>query len=167
MDEVEFTHVSVIAIDLQESINWYVELFGADMIVEVPSPKFIGPAAWLKLGHLGLHLAQADAPSPTTVNHFGIGILRPELFQSIYCSAEERGLFDERLGSHIFEIPSGEVQMYLLDPGNNLVEVDFPDVKLLDRGVIKHIPKLADTFSPQPDRAGEGVLFRWLRQDRA
>jgi lactoylglutathione lyase len=166
MEEVEFTHVSVIAIDLQLSIDWYTDLFGADVVVTLPSPRFIGPAAWLKMGHLSLHLAQSSEPSLTTVNHFGIGVLKADLFHSIYRKAEERGLFDRRLGSNIFEIPSGEVQMYLLDPGNNLVEVDFPDGKLLDPDVIKDIPKLAETFSPQPDGAAEGRLFRWLHQER-
>lgn len=167
MDEVEFTHVSVIAVDLQQSIDWYADLFGADVIVKLPAPKFIGPAAWLKLGHLSLHLANVPEASPTTVNHFGVGVLKAELFHSIYQKAEERGLFEERLGSHIFEVPSGEVQMYLLDPSNNLVEVDFPDATLLDRTIIKDIPKLADTFSPQPDEAAQGMLFRWLREERA
>ena len=164
MESVEFTHVAVVATDLQQSVDWYSDIFGADVIVRVPSPKFIGPAVWLKLGHQSLHLAQWPERSKLRVNHFGVGVLDPDLFHSIYRKASEQNIFDRSFGSNIWEIPSGEVQMYLLDPSDNIVEVDFPDVTLLNRSIIRDLPRLADAYQPQPDRAAQGTLFPWLRE---
>jgi catechol 2,3-dioxygenase-like lactoylglutathione lyase family enzyme len=160
MGQVEITHVAVVATDLQQSLEWYTELFGSDNIVQVPNMQLgKNEAVWLQIGRLGLHLAQWPEQYATGINHFGIGVTDPDLFHSIYQKAMARGWLDSRLGSNIYEIPSGEVQMFLLDPSKNLVEVDFPDASLLDRDIIKNLPRVVDVYEHQPDRAAEGKLF--------
>ena len=41
--------------------------------------------------------------------------------------------------------------MYLRDPGGNLVEIDWPDARTLDRSIVTDLRKLADD---QPQAAG-------------
>lgn len=159
MGKVEITHVAVVANDLQQSIDWYTDLFGPAHIAQMPSMKLSSSAAWLKIGRLGLHLALWPERSTVGVNHFGIGVTDPGLFHSIYQKAQDRKYFDTRLGSHIYEIPSGEVQMFLLDPAGNLVEIDFPDASLIDRSIVNELPRVVDVFHPQPEGAAEGRLF--------
>ena len=65
-----FTHVSVYARDLAESIRFYRELFGME---EVPSPDFTNPVSWLRVGDLQLHLLQSEDPTPTR-QHFGLDV---------------------------------------------------------------------------------------------
>jgi len=160
MGSVGITHVAVVANDLQQSIDWYTDLFGAENVELMPSMKLSSSAAWLKIGQLGLHLALWPERSTVGINHFGIGVTDPTLFHSIYEKALDRGYFDARLGSHIYEIPSGEVQMFLLDPAGNIVEVDFPDASAVDRTIVAALPRVVDVFHPQPDRAAEGKLFQ-------
>lgn len=164
METVELTHVAVVARDLQQSIDWYVDLFGSDAIARMPNPKLIGPTVWLKLGTLSIHITEWPEKTNLRRNHFGIGVTDVARFHDIYRKAKERGMFErDTFGSHIYELPGGEVQMYLLDPGENLIEVDFPDVSAINRSLIDEMPKLADLFQPQPDDARESTLFPWLR----
>ena len=46
-------HVSVNALNLSESVDFYVELLGAEPI---PTPNFGVPVQWLALGRTQLHL---------------------------------------------------------------------------------------------------------------
>lgn len=164
MEDVELTHVAVVAKDLQQSIDWYVDLFGSDAIRRMPNPKLIGPTVWLKLGTISIHITEWHEATNLRRNHFGIGVMDLDRFQAIYRKAKERDLFErDTFGSHIYELPGGEVQMYLLDPGGNLVEVDFPDAAAIDRRLIDDMPKLSDLFQPQPTDAHESTLFPWLR----
>ena len=56
-----FTHVSVSATDLEESVRFYTDFFGME---EVPSPEFSGPVRWLRVGDLQLHLFLDEDPAP-------------------------------------------------------------------------------------------------------
>jgi lactoylglutathione lyase len=56
-----FTHTSVHADDLDESVRFYNELFGME---EIPAPDFPFPVRWLRLGDLQLHLFQSEDPAP-------------------------------------------------------------------------------------------------------
>ncbi|HEX7782613.1 MAG TPA: VOC family protein [Sphingobium sp.] len=168
MDRVEITHVSVVACDIQTSIDWYQDIFGAETIVRMPSPKHVGPTCWMRIGHLSIHLAGWKEPVDARPNHFGIGVLDLDLFHSIYIKARDRDLFDRTtFGSHIYEMPSGEIQMYLLDPYGNVVEVNFPDASKVDRSIIDTMPKIAELYQPQPEDAGQSTLFYWLRDLQA
>jgi catechol 2,3-dioxygenase-like lactoylglutathione lyase family enzyme len=48
-----FTHISISATDLEESVRFYRDFFRME---EVPSPDFSGPVRWLRVGDLQLHL---------------------------------------------------------------------------------------------------------------
>ena len=53
-------HVSINARDLQESVDFYVELLGAEPIA---TPNFGFPVQWLALGDTQLHIFdRADTP---------------------------------------------------------------------------------------------------------
>jgi lactoylglutathione lyase len=56
-----FTHVSVHAHDLEESVRFYKDLFGME---EIPAPGFPFPVRWLRIGDLQLYLFQSEDPAP-------------------------------------------------------------------------------------------------------
>lgn len=62
-----FTHVSVHAHALEESVVFYRSLFGMH---EIPAPEFPFPVRWLLVGDLELHLFESDATAPAG-HHFG------------------------------------------------------------------------------------------------
>ena len=139
-----FTHTSVHAHDLDESVRFYKELFGLE---EIPAPDFPFPVRWLRLGDLQLHLFQSEAPAPKG-HHFGVDV---DDFEATYVKVgkmdvrEKEGYF-----SYLYEIPDGAVQMYLRDPAGNMVEVNWPDASTLDRSVVteeihKIEPKTAES----------------------
>jgi lactoylglutathione lyase len=130
-----FTHVSVSATDLEESVRFYKDFFGTE---EVPSPDFSGPVRWLRVGDLQLHLFLDDDPAPLR-HHFALDV---DDFEATYEKAGELGARDGDHYSTVRELPDGAVQMYLRDPAGNLVEVNWPDVTTLDREVIPKIQKI-------------------------
>ena len=130
-----FTHVSIGATDLEESVRFYRDFFGME---EVPSPDFSGPVRWLRVGGLQLHLFLDDSPAPER-HHFALDV---DDFEAAYRKAEELGVRDGERFSTVRELPDGAVQMYLRDPSGNLVEVNWPDVNTLDREVIPEIQKI-------------------------
>ncbi len=130
-----FTHVSVSATDLEESVRFYTDFFGME---EVPSPDFSGPVRWLRVGDLQLHLFLDEDPAPVG-HHFALDV---DDFEAAYKRAEELGVRDSDSFSSVRELPDGAVQMYLRDPTGNLVEVNWPDVTTLDREVIPEIQKI-------------------------
>ena len=130
-----FTHVSISAADLEESVRFYKDFFGME---EVPSPDFSGPVRWLRVGDLQLHLFLDEDPAPER-HHFALDV---DDFEAAYRRAEELGVRDSGSFSTVRELPGGAVQMYLRDPAGNLVEVNWPDVTSLDREVIPEIGKI-------------------------
>jgi catechol 2,3-dioxygenase-like lactoylglutathione lyase family enzyme len=130
-----FTHVSVSATDLEESVRFYKDFFGME---EVPSPDFSGPVRWLRVGDLQLHLFLDDDPAPLR-HHFALDV---DDFEATYEKAGELDARDGDRYSTVRELPDGAVQMYLRDPAGNLVEVNWPDVTTLDREVIPKIQKI-------------------------
>ena len=135
MKATGFTHVSVYARDLDESIRFYSEFFG---IEEVPSPDFTNPAVWLKVGDLQLHLLQSEDPTPTR-QHFGLDV---DDFEAAYKRAQDMNILDERRDPTVRELPDGSVQMYVRDPSGNLVEINWPDATTLDRALIPDIKRV-------------------------
>lgn len=118
-------HVSVNARNLEESVEFYVELLGAQRL---PSPDFGLPVAWLALGDTQLHLFEREL-TPTSHHHFGVTV---EDVEPIYRAAQRRGAFDhEAFGNHLVELPGDLVQLYLRDPAGNLVELDHLGVDRL------------------------------------
>jgi lactoylglutathione lyase len=125
-----FTHVSVHAYDLDESVRFYIDFFGME---EIPAPDFPFPVRWLRVGDLQLHLFQSEEPAPSG-HHFGLDV---EDFEALYKKAKESGIVeDSGYFSNVYELPDGAVQLYVRDPAGNMVEVNWPDVATLDRTVV-------------------------------
>lgn len=145
-----FTHVSIHAHDLEVSVRFYKEVFGME---EIPSPTFPFPVRWLRVGDLQLHLIESEAPAPAA-HHFGIDV---DDFETVYLKVKELGIQDTKLfPPHIYELPSGAVQMYVRDPADNLVEINWPDAATLDHSVVTDIKKF-DT--PQEGDALRATLY--------
>ncbi|CAA9428162.1 MAG: hypothetical protein AVDCRST_MAG01-01-2736 [uncultured Rubrobacteraceae bacterium] len=136
MPATGFTHVSISARDLDESVRFYRDFFGME---EVPSPDFSGPVRWLRVGGLQLHLFLDEGPAPTR-HHFALDV---DDFEEVYRKAQETGA-QVASGNYstVRELPDGAVQMYLKDPAGNLVEVNWPDVNTLDTELIGEIRKI-------------------------
>lgn len=145
-------HVAISALDLEASVRFYTEVFGME---RVPAPNFPSqPVAWLRLGDQELHLF--ERPDPAQYHHFGIDV---DDFEEAYLKIRALQLRDDTtFEGGIFELPGGEVQMYLRDPGGNLVEVDCPDVSTLNRDVISDIVRLADV-APQDEQSQTARLY--------
>ena len=103
-------HVSINARDLQESVDFYVELLGAEPIA---TPNFGFPVQWLGLGDTQLHLFQKDV-TPQSHHHLGITVADVD---PVYRAAERRDAFDRKaFGNHLVELPGDLVQLYVRDP---------------------------------------------------
>jgi len=145
-------HVSVNARDLQESVDFYIELLGAEPI---PTPNFGLPVQWLALGRTQLHLFERDL-QPTSHHHLGITV---DDLEPVYRAAERRGAFDRHaFGNHLVELPGDVVQLYLRDPAGNLIEIDHYGVARLPDDLRAELIGLWD-FNPQTDEHMRGHLF--------
>jgi catechol 2,3-dioxygenase-like lactoylglutathione lyase family enzyme len=145
-------HVSVNAIDLRDSVDFYVELLGAELI---PTPNFGLPVQWLALGRTQLHLFERDL-RPTSHHHLGITV---DDIEPVYRAAERRGALDRvAFGNHLVELPGDVVQLYLRDPAGNLVELDHYGVDRLPDDLRAQLKGLWD-FNPQTDEQMRGRLF--------
>jgi YD repeat-containing protein len=152
MRATRFTHVSVHAYDLEESVRFYTEVFGMQ---RVPSPDFAQTVEWLQLGDQQLHLFLSEDPAPRQ-HHIGLDV---DDFEAAYVVASERGLFDgDAFGAIVRELNDGAVQMYLRDPAGNLVEVNWPDASTLDRSVVTNLVHVADE-RPQSEDARRATLY--------
>jgi lactoylglutathione lyase len=151
---IRINHVSIRADDLEESARFYEQLFGMERI---PTPTFPdGPVLWLRLGDQQLHLFKRDTPAPR-YHHLAFDV---DDFEAVYVKARDLGLIDADAfgGGQIREHPAGWVQMYLRDPGGNLLEIDWPDAAGLDRSVVTGIRRLEDDV-PQIGDSRSATLY--------
>jgi catechol 2,3-dioxygenase-like lactoylglutathione lyase family enzyme len=149
---LRINHVSVNAHDLQESVDFYTELLGAELLA---TPNFGLPVQWLKLGDTQLHLFERDL-QPTSHHHLGITV---EDVEPVYRVAEARGAFeDDAFGNHLVELPGDIVQLYVRDPAGNLVEIDHHGVDRLPDDLRARLKPLWG-FHPQSDENMSGRLF--------
>jgi catechol 2,3-dioxygenase-like lactoylglutathione lyase family enzyme len=145
-------HVSVNARDLQESVDFYVELLGAEPIA---TPNFGLPVQWLALDRTQLHLFERDL-QPTSHHHLGITV---DDLEPVYRAAERRDAFDrDAFGNHLVELPGDVVQLYLRDPAGNLIEIDHYGVARLPDDLRAQLIGLWD-FNAQSDEQMRGHLF--------
>jgi lactoylglutathione lyase len=145
-------HVSIHASDMEESLRFYVDVFGMERL---PSPNFAQHVEWLRLGEQQLHLFHRETPAPE-FHHIALDV---DDFEAAYLKAKELGLLDQdSFGASVRELPGGAVQMYLRDPAGNLVEVDWPDISTLDRDVVTNITRVADE-RPQTGDAAQATLY--------
>jgi lactoylglutathione lyase len=145
-------HVSIRAVDMEESIRFYEEVFGME---RVATPIFAEPVVWLQLGEQQLHLFEQGNDVPR-YHHVALDV---DDFEAVYLKAKELGVLDsDTFGAEVRAHPSGWVQIYLRDPAGNLVEVDWPDVSILDRSVFTDIRRLDDEI-PQTGSARDATLY--------
>jgi catechol 2,3-dioxygenase-like lactoylglutathione lyase family enzyme len=145
-------HVSINARDLRESVDFYMELLGAEPIA---TPNFGIPVQWLALGRTQLHLFEKDL-QPTSHHHLGITV---DDVEPVYRAAERRGAFDDRaFGNRLVELPGDVVQLYLRDPAGNLVEIDHHGVDRLPGDLRDRLVGLWE-FDPQSDEHMTARLF--------
>jgi catechol 2,3-dioxygenase-like lactoylglutathione lyase family enzyme len=131
-------HVGVSAPDLEASQRFYTGLFGA---YRIPAPNFGFPVRWLSVGDTQLHLFQRadDAPSH---HHFAVTV---QDLRTIYRRAGELGAYDSTtFGHHLYELPGDVAQLYLRDPGGNLVEVDCPRASAMPDAIRRDMRRLGD-----------------------
>ena len=145
-------HVSINARNLQESVDFYVELLGAEPLA---TPNFGIPVQWLALGRTQLHLFEKDL-QPTSHHHLGITV---DDLEPVYRAAERHGAFDdEAFGNRLVELPGDVVQLYLRDPAGNLVEIDMAGVDRLPDDLRAQLKALWD-FHPHDEEQLSARLF--------
>jgi catechol 2,3-dioxygenase-like lactoylglutathione lyase family enzyme len=142
--------VSVSAPDLEKSTRFYVELFGLEPI---PTPNFGFPVRWLRIGDLQLHLFQRPGSAPT-YHHLAFTV---DDIDSVYARAKAMEILDdETFGYHLYELPGNNVQLYVRDPGGNLLELDWPDVNSAGDEVRRDLKPLP---YPQAEENQRATLF--------
>ena len=152
MASPSLNHVSVSAVDLTESIDFYRELFAAERL---PTPNFGFPVQWMGIGDRQVHLFERPGDVPSH-HHFAIGV---DDLDAVYAKAARRECFDHRsFGHHLYELPGDCVQLYLRDPGGNLVEADAKGVERLGAATRAEVRRLADRF-PQSAENLRATLF--------
>ena len=145
-------HVSVNARDLQESVDFYIDLLGAEPIA---TPNFGLPVQWLALGRTQLHLFERDI-QPTSHHHLGITV---DDLEPVYPAAERRDAFDRAaFRNHLVELPGDVVQLYVRDPAGNLVEIDHYGAERLPDDLRAQLRGLWE-FNPQTEEQMQGRLF--------
>jgi catechol 2,3-dioxygenase-like lactoylglutathione lyase family enzyme len=164
---VNLSHVSIGARDVDSSAVFYIDLFGAEHVERLPTPNLGGPirVVWLRLGDLQIHLAEREAPPRAHKDHFGVGVVDRDLFQSVFRKAHARGFLEaDAYGHYLYRLPGGEAQLYVRDPHGNVVEVDYPVATELDPDIRAHMHEMSERF-PQPPEAWRSSLFtapeRW------
>ena len=153
MRALSLNHVSISSIDVEESVRFYTSLFGMERI---NTYTFAFPTQYLRLGDVQLHIFQREQTDAPPFHHIALNV---DDLESAWLKAKEHDLLDPiTFYSPIYELPDGSVQVYLRDPGGNLVELDWPDVNTLDRSVFGDIPKLADAV-PQTEEGLRATLY--------
>ena len=149
---LRINHVSVNATDLQESVDFYVDLLGAEPLT---TPNFGIPVQWLALGRTQLHLFEREL-QPTSHHHFGITV---DDLEPVFRAAERRNAFDDiAFKNRLVELPGDVVQLYVRDPAGNLVEIDCPGRDRLPADMREQLKQLWD-FHPHTDEQMTARLF--------
>lgn len=152
MTNARINHISIGAANLQESVRFYSDLFGA---APIDTPNFGYPVQWLRIGDLQLHIFERPGAAPA-YHHFALVV---DNFETIFETTRKRNLHDhDIMGYHLSELPSGQVQLYIRDPGGNLVEVNAPDARALSEEVRREMVRLSERL-PQNDANRRAALY--------
>ncbi|MDF0597608.1 VOC family protein [Psychromarinibacter halotolerans] len=154
MKAIRFNHLAVSTTDIEASVKFYMEVFGLE---KLPTYNFGIPCQYLRMGEKQqLHIFQVPNENVPVRQHFAVDV---DDFTAVYKKAKEAGYLDfEAFDNCMYELPDGGVQMYLRDPGGNLVEVDCPDVTKLDLAEIPDMKRLADK-NPQTGENLQATLY--------
>lgn len=83
-------------------------------------------------------------------------------FEALLQVVRERGIEDrETFGHWLYRLPDGAAQMYLRDPGGNLIEIDHPDADALDPELTAEIRPL-----PRPQTGDAAIATLWATRPR-
>ena len=152
MPATGINHLSIPAKDLALSIAFYREFFQMEPI---PTYNFGFRTQYLRCGGQQIHVFELPE-AETRHQHFALNV---DDFMGVYDKASAAGLLDgSAFGNAVNEMPDGSVQMYLRDPGGNLLEVNWPDASSLDSKRIKEWKKLAERHSQTGENL-EATLF--------
>ena len=155
MAEVQLNHVSIHADDIEESAEFYHELFDME---RVPAPNFSVEVYWLRCGDKQIHLFDRDVPAPQ-YHHIGLQV---DDFEEVYYRAKEMGIIDDWAQNEdatgLYGLPDGSVQMYIRDPADNMIEIDWPDASTLNPEIQEEIIDRSD-LTPQDGEAADATLF--------
>lgn len=152
MKVTSFNHLSIGATDLDKSVAFYTDVLGMELI---PSYNFGFKTRYLRCGDLQLHVFELQDHVPL-YQHFALDV---DDFHAVYDRAKALGALDmTTFRNCVNELPDGCVQMYLRDPGGNLVEIDWPDVTTLDRARIPEM-KLLSEFAEQTEEGLKASLY--------
>jgi catechol 2,3-dioxygenase-like lactoylglutathione lyase family enzyme len=134
----QINHVSVSALDLDQSVGFYVDLLGATPLA---APNFGVPVRWLAIGRTQLHLFEQDLRS-VDQRHFAVTV---DDLEPVYRAARRRDAFDRTaFGNHLVELPGDVVQLYVRDPAHNLVEIDCLGSHRLPEDMLEEVKAIWD-----------------------
>ena len=152
MRALGLNHLSVAAIDLEESLSFYENVLGMERI---PTYNFGFTTQYLRCGDLQVHVFLLEDKIPF-YQHFAIDV---DDFHAVYEMAKKRDALDATaFRNPVNELPDGSVQMYMRDPAGNLIEVDWPDISTLDTSKIPELKKLSQ-FAEQDGDALQASLY--------
>jgi catechol 2,3-dioxygenase-like lactoylglutathione lyase family enzyme len=147
-----FNHLSIGTRNLAESVKFSETVLGMQTI---PSYNFNFKTKYLRCGDLQLHILELEDQVPF-YQHFTVDV---DGFHATYDAAKEMGALDlMAFRNPVNELPDGCVQMYLRDPAENLIEIDWPDVEKLDRSGIPEM-KLLTEFTEQNEEGLAASLY--------
>lgn len=152
-------HVSIPARDLEESEAFYREVLGCERI---QAPNFGFPVCWMRLGNLQLHLQQVGPLAGVrTYQHFAVEVTD---FVGAYGVLRARGAFEEGTRyADLWMLPSGELQMFVRDPSDNLFEIDHPDATQLDLSVFDMPLRRLENEQEQTSQNRLATLFLYRK----
>ena len=152
MAAIGLNHVSVGTDRFEETIRFYETVFGLERL---RTPNFGFRTQWMRCGSLQVHIFENDQKALRR-QHFALDV---DDFVETYNAAMKANSLDTRtFGRLVTELPDGSLQMYLRDPGGNLVEVNWPDVSEIDRSAIPELTPLSDLL-PQDDDNRKASLY--------
>jgi catechol 2,3-dioxygenase-like lactoylglutathione lyase family enzyme len=145
-------HLSIGSRNMEESVRFYEDVFGLERI---PTYNFGFKTQYMRCGCLQLHIFELE-DHVAVYQHFAVDV---DDFHAVYEKARALGVLDfKTFRNAVNELPDGSVQMYLRDPGGNLVEVDWPDVNTLDMNRIPDLKPLS-AFADQKGDALKASLY--------
>lgn len=164
-----YTHVTIRVDDVDESADFYGDVFDMERI---ETPEFEITVQWLACGDLQLHLVETDA-EPPEFNHHALHV---DDFETVYerllaydgVEFEALGDPEEEFGDPedetvdgappVYRMPNGSLQTYIRDPAGNLVEVDHHDADAIDETVVTNLRDRLDV-TPRPSGEPEPALY--------
>lgn len=151
MPATRINHVSISAKSVAESVRFYVEVLGLE---PVATPDFGFPVQWLKLGDVQLHVFEHTQREAPISHHVALEV---DDFPAVLRRVRELGIEDrETFGHWLYRLPDGAAQLYLRDPGGNLIEIDEPDADALDPELTAEIRPL-----PRPQDGDAAAATLW------